>query len=117
MLVHVLGGDSRLRADARDAHRTVDQDNGEDQRSITAELQGATTQYGCKYGGQRWGTVGPRYENPDGTSWRWPRNLCPLCERPRRRYDPHGFRDAPRNSIRGPIDFRGKVPRNSAGAV
>src|SRR5438132_34757 len=32
-------------------------------QSITAELQGATTQYGCKYGRQRWGTVGPRTRN------------------------------------------------------
>ncbi len=81
--------------------------------SITAELQGATTKYGVNTEGNAGGLVGPRYENPDGTSWRWPRNLCPLCERPCRRYDPHGFRDAPRNSIRGPIDFRGKAPRNS----
>ena len=34
--------------------------------SITAELQGATTQYGVNMNGNAGGTLGPRYENPDG---------------------------------------------------
>src|SRR5437879_6572091 len=40
--------------------------------SITAELQGATTKYGCKYGRQRWGlsVLGPGISRHVATKFR-----------------------------------------------